>query len=162
MDRAKEAVFKAENDEDAVLFGGSHLARAKDSLRRMQVEADSKRYDAAKTHAEEAIAAAERAIAEGRLAGTRSRGESEALLAGLRPELEETERNLNGARYNQLNLDYNQLNNDLNSARDSIDIAEADHAQGKFQEALESGRKARATLGNINQRISGATPRRKS
>jgi multidrug resistance efflux pump len=128
----------------------------------MQVEADSKRYEAAKTHAAEALAAAERAIANGEQAASRAKNEAQGMLAGLRPALEETERNLNGARYNQLNLDYNQLNSDLNTARNTIDAAEADNARAKYQDALEKGRTARATLGNINEKISGATPRRKS
>jgi hypothetical protein len=162
MDSAKEAVFRAENDENAVLYGASSLARARDALRRMQVEADSKRYEAAKTHAAEAIAAAERAITDGQAAAVRAKTESESMIAGLKPVVEETERNLNGARYNQLNLDYNQLNTQLNTARDSVDAAEVDIARGKYQDALDKGRTARATLGDINERISSATPRRKS
>jgi hypothetical protein len=162
MDSAKEAVFRAENDEDAVQYGANSLAKARDALRRMQVEADSKRYEAAKTHAVEAKEAAEKAIADGRAAGSRAKNESEALIAGLAPAIEETERNLNGARYNQLNLDYGQLNRELNSARDAADMAVADHASGKYNQALDNGRRARATLGSINEQITGAVTRRKS
>ena len=156
MDSAREAVLRAENDENAVLFGGTSLARARDALRRMQVEADSKRFDAAKTHAQEAIASAERAIAEGRMGASRAESESEAIISGLAPAIEEAARNINGARYSNLDLDYNQLNSDLNDARNSADSAIADHADGRYNEAIENGRRARATVGNINERITGA------
>jgi len=162
MDSAKEAVFRAENDEAAVLYGGSSLSRARDSLRRMQVEADSKRYDAAKTHATEAIAAAERAIADGKTGLARAKSEAESLIAGLKPAIEETERNINGARYSQLNLDYNQMNRDLKDAKDTADQAEIDQAMGRYQDAVEKGTSVRATLSSINQRIADVIPRKKS
>jgi len=161
MESAKEAVFRAENDADAVAFASGTLTRARDSLRRMQVEADSKRYDAAKTHALEAKAMAEKAITDGKAAAIRAKDESSTLISGLRSELDETGRNLNGARYSQLNLDYNALNRDLNSASDTTDQAEADLAQGNFQDALEKGRQVRATLSDINQKIALAVPRSK-
>ena len=156
MDNAREVVFRAENDEDAVLYAGGTLARARDALRNMQVEAESKRYDAAKNHAAEAVAAAERAIAEGRVASSRLKGESESLLAGLEPAIEETSRNINGARYSLLDLDYDQLNQELNTARNSADQAGTDHANGRYNDSLENGRKARAILGSINEIVTGA------
>jgi len=157
MDSAKEAVFRAENDEYAVKYAASTLARARDALRRMQVEADSKRYDAAKTHAAEAIAAAEKAIADGKAGYTRTRDESASLLAGLRPAIDETTRNLNSARYQQLKLDYNQLNRELKEAGETTDKAEVDQAMGRYQEALEKGRVVRATIGDIDAKISSAS-----
>jgi len=162
MDSAKEAVFRAENDEAAVLYGGGSLSRARDSLRRMQVEADSKRYDAAKTHAAEAIAAAERAIADGKTGITRAKSESESLIAGLKPAIEETERNINGARYSLLNLDYGQMNGELKKAKETTDQAEIDQSMGRYQDALEKGTGVRAALSSINQKIADAVPRKKS
>jgi hypothetical protein len=162
MDSAKEAVFRAENDPAAVLYGGGSLSRAKDSLRRMQTEADSKRYDAAKTHATEAIAAAERAIADGKTGIARARSESENLITGLKSSIEETERNINGARYNQLKLDFAQINRDFKKAKDDAEQAENDQAMGRYQDALEKGMSVRATLSSINQQIADAIPRRKS
>ncbi|MDR0301483.1 MAG: DUF4398 domain-containing protein [Treponema sp.] len=162
MDSAREAVFRAENDEAAVIYGGSSLARARDSLRRMQVEADSKRYDAAKTHAAEAIAAADRAITEGKTGLARAKSESESLLTGLRPAIEETERNINGARYSLLNLDYAQMNNEVAKAYETTEQAEVDQAMGRYQAAMEKGRDVRASLGTINQQIADAVPRKKS
>ena len=153
MESAREAVFRAENDSEAVLYGGSSLARARDALRRMQVEADSKRYDAAKTHAAEAIAAAEKAITDGKAGASRIRDEAAAMLSGLKPAIEETERNLNGARYSGLTLDYNELNKELNDARDTTDRAEIDQAMGRYQEALDKGKTARAAISDINEKL---------
>lgn len=162
MDSAREAVFQAESDEAAVLYGGSSLSRARDSLRRMQVEADSKRYDAAKTHAAEAIAAADRAIADGKAGVARAKSESESLIAGLRPAIEETERNINGARYSLLKLDYAQMNRELKKDKETTEQAEVDQAMGRYQDAAEKGRSVRASLNAINQQISDAVPRKKS
>jgi hypothetical protein len=156
MDSAKEAVLRAENDENAVLYASSTLARARDSLRRMQTEADSKRYDAAKTHAAEAVAAAEKAIVDGAAGAERAKDESAALLSTLRPLIEEAGRNINGARYSNLNLNFAELNRELNSASDTTDKAEEDHLQGRFQDALEKGRTARSVVSGINERITGA------
>jgi hypothetical protein len=122
----------------------------------MQSEADSKRYDAARTHAAEAIAAADRAIADGKTGASRARDEAAALLAGLRPAIDETERNINGARYSALDVDYDKLNRDLNGARETTDRAEADQSMGRYQDAMDKGRNARSVIGDINEKITNA------
>jgi len=156
MDRAREAVFRAENDEDAVVYAGSTLARARDALKHMQDEADSKRYDTAKIYADDAIAAADRAVSEGRAAAARARDEAASLLAGLGPAIEEAEKNINGARSSRLDLDYDELNGELNGANDTLRMAQADQAQRKYQDAIEKGRDVRSTVGVINLKISNA------
>jgi hypothetical protein len=161
MDSAREAVFRAENDANAVQYGSSSLARARDALRRMQTEFESKRYDAAKTHAAEAIAAAERAIADGRSGAVRARDEASSMIAGLNQEIEETNRNVSGARYSQLDLDYETLDRGIRNAYISSDQAEAAHAEGRFQDALNSAMDVRSTLSNINQMVANAVTRRK-
>lgn len=162
MENAREAVFKAENDPDAVIYGASSLARAREALRRMQEEADSKRYDAAKNYAAEAIAAAEKAISDGKAGASRADNESGSIIAGLRPEIEETSRNVNGARYRQLDLDFDALENGIRDAYSTTDQAEDDYAAGKFQEALDKARIVRANLADINRQITNAVPRSKS
>lgn len=157
MESAREAVFRAEADPDAVLYAGGSISRAKDSLKRMQAEADSKRYDAAKTHAADAITAAEKAIADGKAAAVRAKSESEALVGGLRPAIEEAERNLNGARYSNLRLNYNELSRDLDTASDTVDQAETDFLEGKYQDAINKGRTARSIIGDVNEKISLAS-----
>ena len=161
MESAREAVFRAENDANAAQFAASSLARARDALRLMESEADSKRYDAAKTHAMEAIAASEKAIADGQAAAVRARDEAASLLSNLRPEIEDTSRNVNGARYSQLDLDYDQLDSEISNAYDTTDQAEDDHAQGRYQDAIDKAMEVRSDLSGINQRVSGAVTRRK-
>ena len=161
MESAREAVFRAENDANAAQFAASSLARARDALRLMESEADSKRYDAAKTHAMEAIAAAEKAITDGQAASVRARDEAASLVSGLRPEIEDTSRNVNGARYSQLDLDYDELDSGISKAYDTTDRAESDQAQGRYQDAIDKAMEVRSDLSGINQRVSGAVTRRK-
>jgi len=165
MESAREAVFRAENDANAVQYAGSALARARDALRLMESEADSKRYDAVKIHAMEAIAAAEKAITDGQAASIRerdrARDEAASMLSNLKPEIEDTSRNVNGARYSQLDLDYDQLDNEIVNAYDAMDRAENDQAQGRYQDAIDKAMEVRADLSDINLKVSNAVTRKK-
>jgi hypothetical protein len=127
----------------------------------MQIEADSKRFDAARTLAAEAIAAADRAIADGRTGAVRAREEAASVLAGLSTELEDTSRNVSGARYSQLDLDYDALDRDLRGAYNLTDLAEDDQAEGRYQDALDKAREVRANLFDINQMVATAVTRKK-
>jgi len=156
MNNALEAVTRAENDNDAVLYAPTTLARARDALRMMRQEADSRRFDAARAYAAEAIAAAERAIAEGRVGAERARAEAHALLSDLPPLIAETEQGMNAARIAGLDLDYDALDNAFNGARESANRAVDAYASGLYEDALAQGRNARNGLVDINQRIAGA------
>lgn len=161
MDSAREAVFRAESDADAVQYGGNSLARARDALRLMENEADLKRYDAAKVHAAEAVAAAEKAVADGKAAAGRAKEEAASAISGLKPEIEETSRNASAARYSQLNLDYDALETELMGAYAQTDKAESAYAEGRYQDSIDNARSARSSLYGINQQISNAVPRNK-
>ena len=156
MNNAVEAVTRAENDADAVMYAGNTLARARDALNRMQAEADSKRYDAAKTLAAEAITAAEKAIADGKAGASRAREEAASLVSSVRSEIEQTGQGIQSARSAGLKLDYNELNRDLETARQNADQAEVALAGNRYQDALERGRSARAALSGINQKLTNA------
>jgi len=161
MDKAREAVFKAENDSDAVQYAQGTLARARDALKRMQMDADSKNYDGARTNAAEAISAAEKAINDGREGARRAGAEANSLISGLRLEIEETTRNVASARYSNLALDYNALDRAIVSAHNTTDQAEVDQLMGKTQDALEKARIVRADLSDINQKVANAATTRK-
>jgi vacuolar-type H+-ATPase subunit D/Vma8 len=161
MDSAKEAVFKAQNDANAVQYASGTLTRAQNSLRLMQSEADAKRYDAARTHAAEAIAAAERAITEGKAAAERVALESSALISSLRSEIDDTARNIATARYANLDLDYAALDRRIAADHDKTDQAVADQAAGRYQAALDTAREVRSDLFDINQIVTSAVPARK-
>jgi hypothetical protein len=156
MNNAVEAVTRAENDADAAMYAGNALARARDALNRMQAEADSKRYDAAKTYASEAISAAERAIADGRAGAQRAREEAAALVAGLGPLIAETDQGIKAAQAAGLPLDFAALGREFDTARNNSDQAEVALAGGQYRDALEKGRNAQADLNSINQELSGA------
>ena len=156
MNNDIEAVTRAENDADAALYAANTLARARDALKRMQAEADSKRYDAAKSFAAEAVGAADKAIADGRAGAARAREEAAVLVAELPPAIAETEQGLRSGRQANLALDFPALNQDLDAARLNADQAQAALAGNQYQDALEKGRNARAGLSDINQKLSTA------
>jgi hypothetical protein len=156
MNNAREAVTRAENDADAALYAGNSLARARDALDRMQAEADSKRYDAAKTYAAEAVTAADKAVADGRAGAARAREEAAVLIAGLGPAIAETEQGLRAARSANLELDFTVLDQDLSAARQNADQAETALTGNQYQDAMEKGRNARAGLSDINQKLATA------
>jgi hypothetical protein len=156
IERAREIVFRAANDVNAAQYASGTLTRAQDALRRMEAEVDSRRFEAANTFAAEAIAAAERALAEGRAGAENAGREYSSVIAGLRSEIEETSRNISSARYSQMVLDYNALDMAIINAHSGADQAESDQAAGRLQDALDRARSIRADLANINQIIAGA------
>jgi vacuolar-type H+-ATPase subunit D/Vma8 len=161
MDRAREAVFKAQNDPNAVQYASGTLARARDAINRMETEADSKNYENAKTAAAEAIAAAEKAINDGKVNAQRTGEEAKSLISGLRTEIDETTRNVAAARYSQLALDYNAIDKSIVAAHNLTDQAEVDQAAGKNQDALDKAKTVRANLNDINQKVAGAVKGKK-
>jgi hypothetical protein len=156
MDSAVEAVTRAENNADAVLYASGILVRARDALNRMRAEADSKRYDAAKALAAEAVSAADRAIAEGKAGAARARDEAAALVASLEPDIAETNQGIRAAQAAKLPLDFNALGQNFDAARLSADQAEIALAGGQYQEALDKCRNAQAGLSDINRKLSEA------
>ena len=174
---ARAAVFRAQSDPDASNYASETLARARVSLDIMETELNEKRYDAVRVRAAEAIAAADRAIEEGRLRADSARREASieitvddsglSRLASIeastkvQEEIEETLRDINGARYSLLNLDYDSL--DLRMARvfNLLDQAEADILAGRYQAALDKIREIREELVGINQLIANAATLRK-
>jgi hypothetical protein len=123
----------------------------------MQTEADSKRYDAARSYAAEAVAAADKAVADGRAGAARAREEASGLIAALRPAVSETGAAIQAAKTaGNLGLDFAGLDRDFEAARRTADQAEVSLAGNNYQDALDKGRSARAGLSDINQRLSEA------
>jgi hypothetical protein len=158
MDAAESAVIRAENDSDAVNFAGNSLTRAREALNRMREEAASKRYDAAKNYAAEAVAAANKAISDGRAASARAREEAGSLLATVRDSLEETGQAIGNAKeVENIDLDFNAVDQDFDAAQRAADQAEVSLAGNKYQDSMEKSRTARGILGDISSKIAGAT-----
>jgi hypothetical protein len=161
MDAAESAVIRAENDSDAVNFAGSSLARAREALTRMREEAASKRYDAAKSFAAEAVNAANKAISDGRAnsmaASARAGEEAAALLATVKNSLEETGRAIDNARtVEHIDLDFGIVDQDFDTARRTTDQAEVSLAGNKYQDSMEKSRTAQGILGDISSKLAGA------
>jgi len=156
MNDAEAAVARAENNGDAVAYAPTTLARAKDALRTMRAEADAKRYDAAKAYAADAIAAAERAIAEGREGAERARREAQAMLSELPPLIAQTEQGMDAARGAGLDLDFDSLYTDFDGAVRNSERAADAFSSGLYADATARGRTARNGLSDINMRIAGA------
>jgi PBP1b-binding outer membrane lipoprotein LpoB len=156
MDKAIEAVIRAENDSDAALYSPNTLARARDALSRMEKEADSKKYDAAKTYAAEAVTLAEKALTDGRASAIRVRDEAAVLINGLKQALSETEQGIRYARSSGLALDFSDLNNEFNKLTLNTNKAELAMSGSQYNQALEIGRGVQAGLSDINLKLSGA------
>jgi helix-turn-helix protein len=127
----------------------------------MEEAANSKQYESAKVHAEEAVRAAEQARIEGKASALRIKEEAASNISSLRTEIEETSKNVNGARYSQLNLDHTELDRGVKDAYVAMDQAETSMVMERYKDALDRAVNARSSLADINQKITNATPRRK-
>jgi hypothetical protein len=156
MNSATEAVTRAENDYDAVTYAGNSVSRAKDALARMNQEAAAKRYDAARSYAAEAIAAAERAINEGRAGAARAKDEASALVSQLPPLIAETAQGIEAARTARLDIDFETIDRDFDTAQYNANEAQSAFNGKRYQAAIDRGRSARSELNNINQQLSVA------
>jgi hypothetical protein len=157
MDQAQAALTRAENDPEAVLYAGDSITRARNALTQMRSEAAAKRYDAARTYAQETISAAEKAIADGQAGAQRARDDAAGLMTLLAASVAETETAINAARQvPNSGLDFEALSRDFESARRTFDQAQIANAAGSYKEALEKGQAVRAALSGINARLSEA------
>ena len=156
MNRAIEALNRAENDYNAVNYGGNLLDRARSALTLMHEEASSKRFDSARNFAAEVINFSDRAISEGRLNADRARSEAANLVLSLAQSLHETETAINSSRVSNMVLDYNELDSLFDSAKSEHETAEQNINDGRFQDALNRAHNVRSLLSFINTRISEA------
>ena len=163
MNRATEAVTRAENDNDTITYAANTLSRAKDALAKMNAEANSKRYDTAKSFAVEAYNTAERAMSEGRAGAIRVRDEAAALVSQLPPMVAETSQGLNAARAAGLPLNFDTLDSEFTTASNNADKAQTAFSGNQYHDAIDLGKSARTGLNDINQQLSNAaaTVRRK-
>jgi hypothetical protein len=123
----------------------------------MQAAAEAKQYDSAKSLAQETIQAAEKAITDGAVGKNRARDESTALLQTVKTALTEASSSLAAAaRIRGIGLDVAGTDREIQAAARIVDAMGADVSAGNYNAALTKGQGVRATLGTIQQRISGA------
>jgi hypothetical protein len=157
MQRARDAVTRAENDADAVAYAGNTVVHARDALTRMQDEADSKNYDTAKEFAIEAINSANKAIADGQSAKERSKAEASTLLNSVQSSLAETSNAIDNAKnVPDIQLDFNALTQKTDEARDTYGEAQQSFQDGNNQDAIAKGQSVRGQLSDINTEINEA------
>jgi len=155
MNRAHDAVLRAENNADAVAFAPDTLVHARDALVRMQTEADARRFNAAGNFADEAISLAEQAIAEGML-GARSREDAARLLEGLAGQVRDTDAAVTAARNQALLLDHNALRREMDTTRLLYEDAVRNLQVDNIQDAVAQGQTVRSNLADINAQLLGA------
>jgi membrane-associated HD superfamily phosphohydrolase len=157
MQKARDAVTRAENDADAVTYAGNSVVHARDALTRMQEEADSKNYDTAKEFAIEAINSAEKAIADGQYAKERSKAEASALLDSVQNSLAETSNAINNAKnVPNIPLDFDAITQETGEARETYDEAQQSFQDGNNPDAIAKGQSVRGQLSDINTKINEA------
>jgi len=157
MQRARDAVTRAENDADAVAYAGNTVVHARDALTRMQDEADSKNYDTAKEFAIEAINSANKAISDGQSAKERAKAEASTLLNSVQNSLAETSNAIDNARnVPDIQLDFNALTQKTDEARDTYGEAQQSFQDGNNQDAIAKGQSVRGQLSDINSEINEA------
>jgi hypothetical protein len=157
IEAATAAVAKAEANADTVQYAAPSLARAKDALARMQAAVAAKQYDSAKSLAQETIQAADKAIADGASAKARARDEAAALLLTVKTALAEATAALAAAaRVRGISLDVAGTDREIQAAARVVDAMGADISASNYSAAITKGQGARATLGTLQQRISGA------
>lgn len=157
MDAATAAVSRAESDADVVAYAADSLKRAKDSLARMQGEADAKRYDAAKTLALETVQAAEKAIADGKTGKERAKQTATDLVGAIKASLVEAENALASARRTRgVKLDFNSISTEIAEVRNATGAFESDFNAGNYRGAVQKGETLRSKLADIVNRISEA------
>ena len=157
MSRAQDSVNRAENDANVVAYANNTLLQARNSLSRMQSEADARRYDSARNLAAETINHAERAIAGGRAGALRARDEAENTISSLNNLLTETSNAINVARRTQnMQLDFGSISREMNLARQTYDEIRQSFEAGDYPDVISRGQVIRSMLSDINIRLAGA------
>lgn len=156
MNRAIEALTRAENDYDAVNYADNTLSRAREALRKMQEEAGVKRYETAKNFAADVVTLSERAVSEGRAEAIRVREEAANVVVALQIPLSEAETALNGANAGNFNVDYSGLTEILEEAKTAMEEAERSLSENTFEDVIEKSRDVRSALNGINAQLNEA------
>jgi hypothetical protein len=158
MDEASAALTRAETDPDAVTYGSASIIRARDALANMQSDAAAKKYDSAKTYAQEVISAADKAIADGKTGVQRARDEATNLLNSVRPLVAETQKEIESARTSgKTGLNFTALDGDFGTARTQVDQAQTALSDADYQVSIQRSQSARSILGDIRNRITQTT-----
>ena len=157
MDAATAAVAKAQSDTNVTLYAPDSLKRATDSLAKMKAESDAKRYDSAKTLAQETITLADQAIADGLAGLEKAKDEAAGLIATGKSLVLEISNALTAAKkVARIKLNFTDVDARFNDAQALLAAAEQDQSNGNYTASIEKGKNARTALSNILSSISSA------
>ncbi|MDR0388788.1 MAG: hypothetical protein LBH73_01815 [Spirochaetaceae bacterium] len=155
MEAARDAVTRAENNANAVTYAEAGVRRARSALERMYEEANAKRYDAAKSAAAEAVAAAEKAIIDGQAASAKAADDASGLIVSAKSEIQAAEHALDAAwKGGVRNVNFGALNEEAEKAWHSVEQAEMSLAQGRARDALNEAETARRSAAQISLALS--------
>lgn len=157
VEAAKAAVAKAEADPDVPVYAADSLARAKDTLARMQKELDGKKYDAAKSLAQETVQAADKAIADAKANKDRVKNSASTTLSAVKSAITETEGALTAAKKTRgVKLDFKAATEEIAVIKKSVEDAEGDFNNGNYKVALEKAESAQSKIRDLSSRIADA------
>lgn len=156
-DAARAAVEAAESNPDVPVYAANTLARAKDSLSRMESEITAKNYDSAKALALETEKTANEAVSEAKTAKERAKSSASSLLDSLKINIAETEKALASAKKTRgIKLDFAAASAEIAAVKKSADSAGNDFNSGAFKASIEKGESAQSKLSALNKLISDA------
>ncbi|MEJ5189289.1 DUF4398 domain-containing protein [Treponema sp. J25] len=157
MQKATEAVTKAQQDPLVPVYAPESLQRATDLLAQMNEAAAAKKYDTARKLALDAQAAAEQAISDAKTRQEQAKNEANQAIEALKKAFPEAETALAAARKaRNPRINIEKLSQDLQKARDSLKTAESSYASGQYKAAYEAAIAGRNTLSKIVETISSA------
>lgn len=157
VDAAVAAVARAEGDADVLMYAPESLARAKDSLAKMQKELEAKKYDAAKALAQETVQSAEKAIADGKSNKERAKSSATSTLSAVKTALDEAEKALAAAKKTRgVKFDFPAAAAEIDALKKSVASAEADFNNGAYKSALEKAESAQSKIRDLMNKIAEA------
>jgi len=157
MAAARQAVERAEANEDVSRYAPESLEEAQQLLSEMESAAENEEYDSARSLAEETREAAEQAVQDATDAKTAARDRAEQAVATARDALQEARTTLRDARdVAGIDFDFQATGDDLDGVGDTISAAESDLQAERYPEAEAAAESARSVISDAVRRISNA------
>jgi hypothetical protein len=154
IDAAAAAVSIAEADQNALTYGSAALERAKTALSQAYLSVENKRYDEAKTFADETVAAAERAVEDGKIGLARRIAEVEGVIGKAQTELETAEAAVEAAALKAPSPDIQAHRVSLQEVRGILVSSQEDLTAQRFQDASSKAESVRSAAAAVVSALS--------
>lgn len=157
VEAAQAAIARAEKDADVPVYAADSLARAKDTFSRMQKELDAKKYDAAKSLAQETVQAADKAIADAKTNKDRAKSSAASTLSAVKTAIGEAEGALAAAKTTRgVKLDFAAVSEEFEAIKKTAASAETDFNNGLYKPSLEKAESVQSKVRDLSSRIADA------